>query len=301
MSQFHGLYTVLVTPFDGENQLDEEGFRENIRYQLRSGVDGLVVLGTTGEAPTLSDAEQEKVIQIAMEEVRGQVPVVVGTGSYSTEHTVKYTLRAQKLGANGVLIVTPYYNKPTQEGLFLHFKEIAESTQIPIIVYNVQGRTGQNLATGTLKRIAGLPNVVGVKEASGNLVQIMDVIEVVCSQYPDFQVISGDDNLTFPLMAVGGHGIFSVASNLLPRELKELVDALRRGDFAKARELHYQYLPLFRAMFVETNPIPVKAAMNMWGMAAGKCRLPLCDLGVESQKVLEQTLAFLRTKDVRTF
>lgn len=290
MVKFKGAYTVLITPFDASQALDEEGLRQNIHFQLKHGIDGLVALGTTGESPTLSSKEKERVIDIVLKETQGKVPVVIGTGSYSTAQTLEHTLLAEKKGAQAVLVVTPYYNRPTQEGLFHHFSTLAKGVKIPIIIYNVPGRTGQNMHTETLKRLLDLPNIIGVKEATGNISQISEVIEMARRYRPDFCILSGDDALTFGLMALGGHGILSVASNLFPKEVKALVDALEKEDYAAAREYHYTLMPFFRGAFIETNPMPIKAAMNMCGMAAGPCRLPLCDLLPENAQQLKKIL-----------
>lgn len=267
-----GTYTALITPFLPNGDFDEKGFRENIHFQIESGISGIVVLGTTAEAPTLTEEEQIRSIKIGVEMCRGKIPLWVGTGSYSTAETIKKTQKAKDLGADGALVVTPYYNKPTQEGLFCHFRELAQATSFPILVYNIQGRTGQNLATDTLRRLMDLPEIVGVKEASGNIPQIMEVIEV---SRPDFSILSGDDNLTLPVIALGGHGVVSVVSNLLPQEVIELTNSALAQNFNLARELHYRLLPLFRAAFIETNPAPIKALMNHLGMKAGSVRLPL--------------------------
>lgn len=288
-----GLYTVVVTPFDSKGKLDEEGLRQNLRFQLKHRVDGIVLLGTTGEAPTLTSKEKERIIQIGVEEVKGKTSLWVGTGSYSTDLTIEQTLSAEKLGADGAMIVTPYYNRPSQQGLFRHFQAISHAVKIPICIYNIQSRTGQNLQTETLKQIASLPNIVGVKEASGNLAQITDVIETISNVMPGFHVISGDDALTLPVMALGGHGIFSVVSNLIPGPMKKLVDACLTGDFTAARSIHYALMPFFKGAFIDTNPIPIKAAMKLSGMAAGSCRLPLCDLSSENQQRLEHLLKSL--------
>lgn len=276
--QLKGLYTAIVTPFDAQGKLDQEGLRRNLRYQMEHLVDGIVVLGTTGEAPTLSSQERERVIKIAVEEVKGQATLMVGTGSYSTEQTIAFTQQAKEMGADAALIVTPYYNKPTQEGLYRHFAAICQAVSFPICLYNIQGRTGQNLQTETLKRLMSFPSIIGVKEASGNMQQINEVIESTKQHAFPLNILSGDDFLTLPLIALGGTGIISVASNLLPGPMRQLVRAALAGDFATARSWHYQLLPFFRAAFIETNPIPIKAAMHLCGMAAGPCRLPLCDL-----------------------
>jgi len=285
-----GVYTALITPFTSTGELDEEGLRRNIHFQLENGVDGIFVLGTTGEAPTLSAQEKEAVIRIAREEVKPPVPLIVGTGNYSTARTIAETQRAQDLGADIALVVTPYYNKPTQEGLFRHFEALCKEVKIPILPYNIQGRTGQNLSTDTLKRLAALPQIIGVKEASGSIVQMMEVIEQILSARPDFLVYSGDDNFTMPLIALGGHGILSVVSNLIPAKVVELTRLALAGDFAQARALHYELLPIFRAAFIETNPIPIKAMMHRAGLPAGECRLPLCELLPENRSRVNELI-----------
>ena len=295
-----GLYTAIVTPFLSDEKIDIEGFRSNIQYQISEGVDGIVVLGTTGESPTLNHAEREILIRAAVQETRGQIKVLVGTGSYATKQTIESTIEAEELGADGALIVTPYYNKPTQEGLYRHFKAVSEASKLPIIIYNIQGRTGQNLQTSTLQRLMDIPSIVSVKESSGSVNQIMDVIDCAAKHRPDFTVLSGDDILTFALMALGGHGIVSVVSNLIPGEIRELVSALQNSDYVRARQIHYRWLPLFKGAFIETNPIPIKAAMNLCGFPAGTCRLPLCELLPENAKTLECLLEELQIKSVST-
>lgn len=286
----NGTYSVLITPFKADESIDIDGLKQNIQFQVESGVEGIVVLGTTGEAPTLTPEEQELIVKVTVAEVNGRVPIVVGTGSYSTKKTVENSKWAEELGADALLIVTPYYNKPTQEGLYKHFKMVAEQVSLPIVVYNIQGRTGQNLLTPTLKKLMEFPNIAGVKEASGNVNQMMEVLDCAAEYRPDFKVYSGDDVLTLSLIALGGHGIFSVASNIIPKEIKALTDAALAGNFELAREIHYQYLSLFKGMFIETNPIPVKAAMNWLGFPSGPCRLPLCDLLPENQCELQKIL-----------
>lgn len=290
MVKFKGVITAIVTPFDEHNQLNEEILKKNIHFQIDQGADGVVALGTTGEDPTLTPQEKEKVVRIVMKESRGKIPVIVGTGSYSTDKTIEQTNKAYELGATAALIVTPYYNKPTQEGLYKHFKAVADAVPLPIIIYNIQGRTGQNLQTDTLRRLIEIPGIIGVKEASGNIVQIGEVIEMIRKERPDFSVLSGDDGLTFGVMALGGQGVISVASNLIPKEVKALIKALEHKDYDTARDIHYALQPLFRGLFLETNPIPVKTAMNLCGMSVGKCRLPLCDLMPENYKKLQQLL-----------
>lgn len=291
MRKFQGAHTALITPFCEDGSLNEPSLRQNIRFQLDSGIDGLVILGTTGETPTLTADEKLRVIEIAMDENRNKKTfLTIGTGSYSTAETMKQTKFAESLNADCALIVTPYYNKPTQEGLFQHFQAVAKSVDIPILVYNIAGRTGQNLTTATLKRLSAIENIIGVKEASGNVLQMMDVYADIIDQRPDFCLISGDDALTLPLMAIGGCGVISVLSNLLPSLIKQLTNYLQQEEFVMARKLHYQLLPLIKAIFIETNPMPIKAAMNYAGMQAGPCRLPLCDLLEENKKQLKTIL-----------
>lgn len=290
MKRVQGAITALITPFTATGELDEEGFQQNIDFQLASGIDGLVPLGTTGEAPTLTHKEKDKIIKIAVKAAKGKVPIIVGTGSYSTQATIEYTKHAENLGADFALIVTPYYNKPTQEGIYRHFKAVASSTSLPIILYNIQGRTGQNIETATLRRIADIPNIVGVKEASGNISQVGEVIETIAQQRPNFSVLSGDDANTLVVMTLGGHGIISVISNLMPGKVKQLVRAIQNEEFSLARELHYQMMPMIRAAFLETNPIPIKTAMHCLGMPSGGCRLPLCEMSPENQRKMTDIL-----------
>ncbi len=290
-----GTFTVLITPFDKNGQLDVEGFRQNIRYQVSHGIDGIVVLGTTGEAPTLSHAEKEYIMRIAREESYRKCHFMVGTGSYSTQQTIENTQAAKDAGADSVLVIAPYYNRPTQEGLFQHYEALAKAIDIPIIIYNHPIRTGQNLQTETLKRLAIIENIVGVKESSGNVLQIMEVIENILPIRPDFSIMSGDDILTYPLITLGGHGIFSVLGNLLPQQVKNLCDVALTGDFSQARNLHYELLPYFRSIFIETNPIPIKTAMNLMNFPAGPCRLPLCEMNSTNVEKLKDILSVLCT------
>lgn len=284
-----GAFTVLITPFDSKGRLDEEGLRQNIHFQLSNQIDGLVALGSTGESPTITQSERERILCIAREETGGKCHLMVGTGTYSTQQTIEYTLAAQHRGADSAMIITPYYNKPTQEGLYQHFYAIAKEVKIPIIVYNNQSRTGQNLQTPTLKRLAEIKNIVGVKEASGNIHQMMEVIESILPMRPDFSIMSGDDAMTYPLIALGGHGIYSVLSNLMPCEVQNICHAALKGDFIQARNMHFKLLPFMKSLFLETNPIPIKAAMNWAGMAAGPCRLPLCEMGKDNfEKLITQ-------------
>lgn len=284
-----GTITALITPFiNGE--LDEEGLAYNIGYQIAQGIDGILLLGTTGESSTLSLEEQNRVISIAVGEANGEVPVWVGTGSYCTKQTIEKTKRAKDLGADVALIVTPYYNKPTQEGIYRHFEAVATNVEMPIVIYNIPGRCGTNIETATLLRIAGLPNMIGVKEASGNINQAGDVLHTIVEKYPQFLVFSGDDALTLPMMALGAVGIVSVVSNLVPFQVIALVNAALQGRFDLAREIHYKLLPLYKTAFVETNPIPIKTAMNLCGMPSGECRLPLYQMAPENLTILKRLL-----------
>ncbi|MBA2367936.1 MAG: 4-hydroxy-tetrahydrodipicolinate synthase [Candidatus Protochlamydia sp.] len=285
-----GLYTALITPFKSNGDLDENGLRELLHAQLAHEVDGIVVLGTTGEAPTLSQMEKTKVIQIAREEIQGKCLLIVGTGSYSTQQTIEQTRLAEEMGADAALIVTPYYNKPTQEGLFRHFESICSATSLPVCLYNIQGRTGQNLQTDTLERLMAFDSIIGIKEGSGNISQIGEVIEMVQKTKNDFSVLSADDALTLPLIALGGQGIISVMSNLIPGPMKALTMAAINGNFEYAREWHYRLIPLFKAAFIETNPIPIKAAMSLFGLPAGPCRLPLCELQARNHETLSELI-----------
>jgi len=267
-----GCGTALVTPFTSGGALDEAALRRLTRRQIDGGVHFLVPCGTTGESPTLTDAERARVVGIVAEEAAGRVPVLAGAGGYNTEEVIRAARMMARAGAAGILSVTPYYNKPTQEGLFQHYRAIAGAVDLPIVVYNVPGRTGCNVEVGTLVRIAALPNVAGVKEASGNMTQIADICRSVP---PEFVVLSGDDALTLPVMAVGGRGVISVASNEIPVEMARLVELAESGDFTAARAVHNRLFPLMQINFVEANPIPVKAAMAMMGLLTERYRLPL--------------------------
>src|SRR3989338_1444442 len=270
-----GAITAMITPFAEGGGLDVEGLRENVNFQIGNSISGLVPLGTTGESPTISDDERETVIRTVVAAAAGRVPVIVGTGTNSTKHSIELSRQAAALGADAVLVVSPYYNKPTQEGLYRHFKAIAESIRLPVVVYNIQGRTGVNIETATLQRMALVKNIIAVKEASGNVSQMMDVLDKLPGS---FSVVSGDDNLTLPLMSLGWRGVISVVSNLVPGKVSAMCAAALKGDFAAARRLHFEMLPLFKAAFIETNPIPIKAAMGMAGLPAGPVRMPLCEM-----------------------
>ncbi len=299
MNIFKGAFTALITPMNSDGSVDYEGFRKNVKYQLEQGIDGLVPLGTTAETPTLDERpgqEEDKIIEIVFEEVRAfekksgkKIPVILGAGSNNTRDAVMYCERAKKAGADAALVVTPYYNKPSKEGIYQHFAAVSK-VGIPIIVYNIAGRTGLNIPTDLLARIAELPNIAGVKEASGSVAQMMEVIGQVKAKNPDFAVLSGDDGLTLPLIAAGGDGIISVASNMIPALMHDLAAAGLNGDFTKAREIHYRLAPFFKAEFCDGNPSSIKYAMNVKGMAAGTLRLPLVEVNDAAKKQIEAAI-----------
>ena len=270
--QWTGCGTALVTPFTRDGAVDDAGVRRLAKRQIEAGIHFLVPCGTTGESPTLSDDERARIVEIVAAEAGGRVPVLAGAGGYDTREVVHAAKRMRKAGADGILSVTPYYNKPTPEGLYQHYRAIADAVDAPIVVYNVPGRTGCNIDPATIVRLASIPNIVGVKEASGNMTQICEI----CRNVPaDFLVISGEDALTLPVMAVGGRGIISVASNEVPAEMSRLVELAERGDFAGARQLHNTLLPLMQVNFIESSPIPVKSAMAAMGLLEETYRLPL--------------------------
>ncbi len=271
-TRFTGVGTALVTPFRKDGSIDEAAMRRLVRRQLDAGIHFLSPCGTTGEAPTLSHAEKLRVVALVVEENAGRVPVLAGAGGYDTRDTIALVHDMEKAGADGILSVTPYYNKPTQEGLYQHYKAIAESTPLPIVVYNVPGRTGVNVDVVTIVRLANIANIVGVKEASGNVVQMC---EIFASVPDDFILLSGDDPLTVAAMAIGGRGVISVASNAAPAEMVQIVEMAEKGDFASARRLHTWLLPFCQVNFVESNPIPLKAAMAAMGLLEEHYRLPL--------------------------
>ena len=278
---FTGVGTALVTPFTRNGDLDEAAVRRLARRQIDAGVHFLIPCGTTGETPTLTETERLRIVEITAEEANGRVPVLAGAGGYDTREVIHTAAEMARRGANGFLSVTPYYNKPTQEGLYQHYRAFAESTPLPIVVYNVPGRTGVNVEVSTVARLASIPNIVGVKEASGNVTQMCEICRAVPA---DFLVLSGDDALTLPLMAVGGHGIISVASNEIPSEMVEMVQHAERNDFAAARAVHARILPLMSINFVESNPIPVKSAMAAMGLLEETYRLPMVPPRPESKE-----------------
>lgn len=281
-THFQGVFTAMVTPFTKKDNVDEERLEQIIEAQIASGVDGLVPCGTTGESPTLSHDEHDRVIELTVKFSNGRVPVIAGTGSNATTEAIRLSRHAQQAGADAVLLVNPYYNKPTQKGLYLHFKAIAESVDIPCILYNIKGRTGVNVETDTMKALSdACPNIVGVKEASGSLEQMKSVIEVT---HHKFSVLSGDDNLSIPLIEAGGDGVISVASNIAPAYISEMVHAALKGDLAKAKQMEAQLSGFFKACFFETNPIPIKTAMARYGWCEESFRLPMCTFENEENR-----------------
>jgi len=284
---FTGCGTALVTPFRGDQSLDEETLRRLVRRQIEAGIDFLVPCGTTGESPTLTHAEHLRVVEIALEEAKGRVPVLAGAGGYNTREVVELARELEEMGADGILSVTPYYNKPTPEGLYQHFKAIAAAIDLPIIVYSIQGRTGINVEPATLARLAQIENIVGVKEASGNIAQMAAIIGLLPA---DFTVLCGDDPITIALMALGGRGVISVVSNQIPAEMTRLAQSCLQGDFETARQIQRRFLPLMNVNFVESNPIPVKAAMAMMGLLESVYRLPLCPPAEASRARIEKVL-----------
>jgi 4-hydroxy-tetrahydrodipicolinate synthase len=288
---FEGVFTALITPFTKDGKLDEQALRKLIEFQVDQGIDGLVPVGTTGESPTLSPEETELVIRIAVEQAGGRVPVIAGTGSNCTDKAIHMTEKAKQIGATASLQVAPYYNKPTGEGFFRHFSAIADAVDLPMVVYNIPGRAGKNIENPVMLKLAQHKNIVAVKEASGNISQMMDLI---AKKPKDFDVLSGDDNLTYPLMALGGKGVISVASNAVPDRMKDLTHTALKGDWDRARKLHYELLPLFKAIFLETNPIPIKATMAMKGYVEEVYRLPMCPMSGENKKTLTDILKQLK-------
>jgi len=284
---FRGTYTAIVTPFR-DGGIDEAALAQLIEWQIESGVSGVVPVGTTGESPTLDHAEHTRVIEFAVQTARGRCKVIGGTGSNSTVEAIALTEEAEKVGADGVLLVTPYYNKPTQEGLFRHYKAIAARTGLPIILYSIPGRCGIEIAVDTAVRLAReCPNIVSIKEAGGSVERVS---QLRAALPPEFTILSGDDSLTLPFMSVGAEGVISVASNIIPREMTLMVQAFAEGRIAEARELHTRFYPLFRDLFIETNPIPIKTAVSLTGRISGEFRLPLCEMAPANAAKLLATL-----------
>jgi len=284
---FTGCGTALVTPFRRDQSLDEETLRRLVQRQIQAGINFLVPCGTTGESPTLTRAEHLRVVQITLEEAKGKVPVLAGAGGYNTREVIELAQELQGMGADGILSVTPYYNKPTQEGLYQHYQALASAVKLRMVVYSVQGRTGVNVEPATLARLAQIENIVGVKEASGNIAQMANVIHETPSS---FTVLCGDDAITIPLMALGGRGVISVVSNQIPAEMTQLTQACLKGDFETARFLQARYLPLMNVNFVESNPIPVKAGMALMGLLEPVYRLPMCPPSAANLARIEKAL-----------
>lgn len=284
---FQGSYVALVTPFQNDESLDEAKLKELIQFQLDGGTHGIVPCGTTGESPALTETEHDRVIELTVETVNGQVPVIAGTGSNSTTRTLRATQHAKAAGADAALIVTPYYNKPTQDGLYAHYMKIADTVDIPIIIYNVPGRCGTDILSPTIARLAAHPNIVGLKEATGELKRASEVVSL-CPD--DFTVLSGDDVNTLPILAVGGKGVISVVANVAPADVAEMCNAFHAGNWELARKLHYKTLSLAMDLFIETNPIPAKTALQLMGKLNGKLRLPLAPMGVQNINILQATL-----------
>ncbi|MBF0571617.1 MAG: 4-hydroxy-tetrahydrodipicolinate synthase [Candidatus Omnitrophica bacterium] len=284
---FKGSMVALVTPFDGE-RVDEGAYKKLIDWQIKEGTNGIVPCGTTGETPTLSEKEHEETIKLCVQVVAKRIPVIAGTGSNSTSEAVHMTQYAAKAGADAALVVTPYYNKPTNKGIYLHYKAVSESADIPIILYNIIGRTGRNIEPDLMAKLASdFKNIVGVKESSGSLEQMLRIKEL-CPK--GFSLISGDDSLTLPILAIGGVGVISVAANIVPHDVVALINAFNQGNLKKAQEINLKLLPLVRSLFVETNPIPVKKACELMGLCNGALRLPMCDMEEANLAKLKQAL-----------
>ena len=294
---FSGAFTALVTPFKN-GEVDVEALESLVEFQIEGGIDGLVPCGTTGESPTLSEEEDRLVIETVVRVTAGRVPVVAGTGSNNTASAIKYTKMAEEVGADGSLQVAPYYNKPTQEGLFRHYAAIAENTSLPLVLYNIPGRTNVTIAPETIAQLAEIPNIVGVKESTLSMNMVSD-IKRLCGE--EFDILSGDDPMTLPLLALGGTGVVSVASNIAPGAVSDMVAAMNSGNLARGRELHYGLLPLIRALSVETNPIPIKAAASLLGLCSDELRLPLVPMSGENlrnlQTVMEGSAPLLPTPE----
>ena len=283
---FSGSFVAIVTPFRN-GKLDERAFADLIEFQITNGTHGIVPCGTTGESATLSPEEHERVVALTVEIAHRRVPVIAGTGSNSTDESLAFTKHAKAVGADGALLITPYYNKPTQEGLFQHYAAVAKATDIPIILYNIPGRTGVNMAPGTVSRLADFPNIVAIKEGSGSLQQVSNILEQ-CGE--KITLLSGDDPLTLPMMAIGAKGVITVTANIAPLEMATMVNTALKGDYQEARAMHYKLAPLFTALFYETNPIPVKAALAYMGKVQNELRLPLTPMSSEHKEKLTQAM-----------
>ncbi|MFH1691466.1 MAG: 4-hydroxy-tetrahydrodipicolinate synthase [Candidatus Omnitrophota bacterium] len=285
---FKGSLVAIVTPFDKQGKVDEGALERLVDFQIKGGTDGIVPCGTTGESATLSYKEHERVIEICVQMAKKRIPVIAGTGSNSTQEAIEMSLEAKKIGVDGLLLVSPYYNKPTQKGLYLHFKAIADKVDLPIILYNIASRTGINVEPETVARLnEDCKNIVAIKEASGSLDQMSRVM-ALCGK--KMTMLSGDDSLTLPQMAIGGEGVISVVANIIPKDVKAMITAFNKGEIIEARRLHYMMLPLIKAMFMETNPIPVKTALGLMGLCEASLRLPMCEMSRENLSRLEAVL-----------
>ncbi|PTD94564.1 4-hydroxy-tetrahydrodipicolinate synthase [archaeon SCG-AAA382B04] len=285
--KLEGVFPAIITPFKENQELDEEGLRNNIDFLIKNNVSGIVPNGTTGESATLSYEEHKRVTEVVVDHVDNRVPVVAGTGSNSTREAIELTKHAEEAGVDCAMVITPYYNKPTDRGLIKHYKKIADSTELPILMYNVPSRTGTNMEPHVISELSKVSNIIGVKEASGDINQVSRILEETLD---DFNVLSGDDGLTFELMSLGGNGVVSVAANIAPGLVSEMVSYLNNGELEKARNLHYNLSPLFRDLFLETNPIPVKTAARMLDLPSGPFRSPMADMSKENRKKLKETL-----------
>ncbi len=281
---FKGSYVAIVTPFKN-GKIDEETFRKLVEFHIEQGTEGIVPCGCTGEAATLDMGEQKSLIKLAVETCAGRIPVIAGTGSNSTAEAVDLTVFAAKAGCDGALIITPYYNKPTPEGQYRHYAEIANKADIPIMLYNVPGRTGVSMLPSTIARLSKVDNIVAIKEAAGSIQQVVDILSLC-----DITVLSGDDSMTLPFMCVGAKGVVSVAANIIPAKIRELVQTFADGEIEKSRNVHYEIIDLCKAMFIETNPIPVKTALNMMGMVECEFRMPLCEMMNDNKVKLEEII-----------
>lgn len=287
---FHGAFSALITPFR-DGRVDEAALRELVEWQIQSGIDGLVPCGSTGESATLTHAEHEQVIRLVIDQTRRRVPVIAGTGSNSTAEAIRLTQFAREVGADGALLISPYYNKPTQDGIYRHYQAIGASVDLPLIVYNIPGRTGSNILPETFARICEIKQVIGIKEASGSIDQCSDILKL-CGER--LTMLSGDDSFTLPLMSLGAKGVISVITNVMPREMHELAAAALSGDFSRAREIHFKMLPLMRVLFVETNPIPIKQACALMGKCTNDVRMPLLTMTAGAADRLQSAMKKLR-------
>lgn len=298
-NNFGGAWTALVTPMKDSGEVDYDGFRRLIEFQITEGIDGIVPLGSTGEAPTLEDDEEDKLVEIAVKTAGGKIPVMVGAGSNNTKHMIQYVRRAKDMGADAALVVTPYYNKPNDSGLIRHFEEAAK-IGLPIFVYNIASRTGRNIPAPLMKKIAQIPGIAGVKESSGDINQMGDNITEIAApksaKGEKFWMLSGDDAIALPLISLGGDGLISVISNLFPAKVKAMVKAALEGDYEKARAVHYELLPFVKAAFIETNPVPIKFALNLAGLPAGPARLPLGEISSANVEIVKKAMAGLGVK-----